>query len=135
MQYSRDFVDTVNAVVDELDHILMGIPALEVYVQIFGASNIRLLEEPLVSLYAALMNFGIEAAKLFDGTFSRFFDMTDRLITWIGKKRFQSQDMKHLISKVEKAEKRVQDMALAENMVRIKHIEQTQEGTVCNLRV
>jgi hypothetical protein len=68
MQYSHDFVDTVSAVVDELDHILMGIPALEVYVQIFGASRIRLLEEPLISLYAALMNFGIEASKLFDGT-------------------------------------------------------------------
>ena len=61
-----------------------------------------------------------------------FLDGTDILTTWIGKRRFQSQDMKRLISKVEKAEKRVQDMALAENMVRI---EQTQKGTVCNLRV
>ena len=69
MQYSRDFVDTVSAVVDELDHILMGVPALGIYVEMFGASRIRLLEEPLVVLYAALMNFGIEAAMLFDGKY------------------------------------------------------------------
>jgi hypothetical protein len=89
MQYSRDFVDTISAVVDELDHILMGVPALEVYVQIFGASRIRLLEEPLVALYAALINFGIEAAKLFDGKYA-MVSWHDRQIDYLGRQEAYS---------------------------------------------
>jgi hypothetical protein len=53
-------------VIDLLDGVLRGLPVLDVYVQIFGASRIRLLENPLVDLYAMLITFGIEAAKLFD---------------------------------------------------------------------
>jgi hypothetical protein len=53
-------------VVALLDSVLRGLPALDIYVQIFGASRIRLLEKPLVDLYATLITFGIEAAKLFD---------------------------------------------------------------------
>jgi hypothetical protein len=52
--------------VDQLDGVLRELPALEVYVQIFGASRIRLLEKPLVDLYAELIAFGIETAKAFD---------------------------------------------------------------------
>jgi hypothetical protein len=52
--------------VDLLDGVLRELPALDVYVQIFGASRIRLLEKPLVDLYAELITFGIETAKLFD---------------------------------------------------------------------
>jgi hypothetical protein len=52
--------------VDLLDGTLRELPALDVYVQIFGASRIRLLEKPLVDLYAELITFGIETAKLFD---------------------------------------------------------------------
>jgi hypothetical protein len=59
-------VDTFTAVIDVLDDVLMGLPALDVYVQMFGASHVRLLEKPLVNLYVELMNFGVQAAKLFE---------------------------------------------------------------------
>jgi hypothetical protein len=48
-----------------LDEVLKGLPALDVYVQTFGASRIRLLEKPLVDLYTTLITFAIEATKLF----------------------------------------------------------------------
>jgi hypothetical protein len=56
--------DAFNALVDQLDSVLRELPALEVYVQIFGASRIKLLEKPLVDLYAELIAFGIETELL-----------------------------------------------------------------------
>jgi hypothetical protein len=66
VQIERDIANTFAAVVALLDGVLRGLPALDIYIQIFGASHIRLLEKPLVDLYATLITFGIEAAKLFD---------------------------------------------------------------------
>ena len=54
---------------------MRGLPALDIYIQIFGASRIRLLERPLVDLYAELITFGIEAVKLFDKPVGRRFIM------------------------------------------------------------
>ena len=73
LQIARDVADTLTAVVDILDGVLRGLPALDVYVQIFGASRIRLLEKPLVGLYAELILFGMEAAKLFGKPIRREF--------------------------------------------------------------
>ena len=62
--------DAFNALVDQLDSVLRELPALEVYVQIFGASRIKLLEKPLVDLYAELIAFGIETELLDQSTSS-----------------------------------------------------------------
>lgn len=66
IQVSRDAENAFNALVDQLDGVLTELHALEVYVHIFGASRIKLLEKPLVDLYAELIAFGIETAELFD---------------------------------------------------------------------
>ena len=59
-----------SALVDQLDGVLRELPALEVYIQIFGASRIKLLEKPLVDLYAELIAFGIETELLDQSTSS-----------------------------------------------------------------
>jgi hypothetical protein len=53
-------------VIDLLDGVLRGLHSLDIYVEIFGASGISLLEKPLVNLYATIIAFGIEVAKLSD---------------------------------------------------------------------
>jgi hypothetical protein len=58
-------------VINSLDNILKGLPALGVYIDLLGESRMRLLEEPLVDLYASLIKFGIQAAKLFDPSIDR----------------------------------------------------------------
>ena len=70
IQVSRDMANAFNALVDQLDGVLRELPALEVYVQIFGASRIKLLEKPLVDLYAELIAFGIETELLVQSTSS-----------------------------------------------------------------
>jgi hypothetical protein len=90
VQIERDIADTFVAVADLLDGVLRGLPALDVYVQIFGASRIGLLEKPLVDLYAMLITFGIEAAKLFDKPVSRkFFSwFLQRHSHWLSREAF-----------------------------------------------
>jgi hypothetical protein len=66
VQIERDLANTSTAVIDLLDGVLRGLHSLDIYVEIFGASRISLLEEPLVDLYATLITFGIEVAKLSD---------------------------------------------------------------------
>jgi hypothetical protein len=75
-----------DALVDLLDGVLRELPALDVYVQIFGASRIRLLEKPLVDLYAELIAFGIETAKLFDKS-------TSSMVPILSKKDVLSRTM------------------------------------------
>jgi hypothetical protein len=62
----HDFVDTFDAVLALLSEVTNGLPALETYIKIFGCSDIRLLEIPLVTMYVEIIMFGIQAVKLFD---------------------------------------------------------------------
>jgi hypothetical protein len=67
VQISRNTDDTVNAVIALLDDVLVSaLPAIHAYIEIYGESRMMLLEKPLVDLYAKLITFGIQAAKLFD---------------------------------------------------------------------
>jgi len=70
-QIAGDMVDTLNMVVDLLDEVLKGLPVLEAYVEMFGASTSQLLRAPLTNLYAELIAFVVMAVKLFDRSETR----------------------------------------------------------------
>jgi hypothetical protein len=71
VQVARDIIETFEAVLAMLDEISNGLPTLETYIDIFGFSEIRLLEAPLIKIYAELISFGIQAVKLFDRSMFR----------------------------------------------------------------
>ena len=66
LQIAHDFIDTFDAVLALLNEVTNGLPALETYIKIFGCSNIRLLESPLITMYVEIIMFEIQAVKLFD---------------------------------------------------------------------
>ena len=56
-----------------LEEVANGLPVLDMYIHLFGASENQLLRTPLVDIYTELISFGTRALGLFDRSASRKF--------------------------------------------------------------
>ena len=63
-QIANDIVQTWETVLDTLEQITKVLPSVKAYVELYGKSQLQLLREPLVSIYADMISFGLRAVKL-----------------------------------------------------------------------
>lgn len=47
-----------------LEDIVKALPTLQTYINMFGSSQLQLLREPLVDIYAGFIGLGLQAIKL-----------------------------------------------------------------------
>ncbi|KAF7972002.1 hypothetical protein HWV62_19285 [Athelia sp. TMB] len=108
MIMARDVSDAFSAVLDLLEDARNSLPTLDVYIRLFGSSNIQLLRGPLVELYSHLMIFGIEAMKLFNRS----------MLGTVGKASSSglSKDLQALTAKIAKSRDEVDRVANLEHM-------------------
>ncbi|KAF7986442.1 hypothetical protein HWV62_31201 [Athelia sp. TMB] len=130
MIMARDVSDAFSTVLDLLEDVRNSLPTLDVYIRLFGSSNIQLLRRPLVEMYSHLMLLGIEAIKLFNrsmlGTFGK------------AASSGLSKDLQALTAKIAKARDEVDRVANLEHMhqndAALKEmrslLEKTHDGTV-----
>jgi hypothetical protein len=63
-QIANDIVQTWETVLNTLEQITKVLPSVKAYVELYGKSQLQLLREPLVSIYADMIFFGLRAVKL-----------------------------------------------------------------------
>jgi hypothetical protein len=63
-QIANDIVQTWETVLDTLEQITKVLPSVKAYVELYGKSQLQLLREPLVNIYADMISFGLRAVKL-----------------------------------------------------------------------
>ncbi|KZP08930.1 hypothetical protein FIBSPDRAFT_250985 [Athelia psychrophila] len=114
MNIARDVSDALGTVVEVLDEIRNSLPALEVYIKLFGFSDIQLLKGPLVDIYTQLMLFGVQAVKLFDRS------MLGALVK--STSTSQAKHFQSLSTKIAKARDEVDRIA------NVEHMHQTDQG-------
>ncbi|KAF7965512.1 hypothetical protein HWV62_43094 [Athelia sp. TMB] len=108
MIIARDVSDAFSTVLDVLEDVRNSLPTLDVYIRLFGSSNIQLLRRPLVEMYSHLMLLGIEAMKLFNRS----------MLGTLGKAASSglSKDLQALTAKIVKARDEVDRVANLEHM-------------------
>ncbi|KAF7966513.1 hypothetical protein HWV62_38096, partial [Athelia sp. TMB] len=108
MIMARDVSDAFSTVLDVLEDARNSLPTLDVYIRLFGSSNIQLLRRPLVEMYSHLMVFGIEAMKLFNRS----------MLATFGKAASSglSKELQALTAKIAKSRDEVDRVANLEHM-------------------
>ncbi|KAH0537938.1 hypothetical protein FGG08_005388 [Glutinoglossum americanum] len=116
-EITRDIIDTFDTVMNALEDIRKGLPALETYATIFGSSKLQLLQAPLVIIYVDLTRFALQAIHLFDRSMLQEERLADELGT-LGRATWMSlgNDFRALIASIQKNGREVDRIASVEHM-------------------
>jgi NB-ARC domain len=108
VKIARDIVDTFSVVLDTLEQITNVLPVIETYTNLYSASSIQLLRDPLTNLYSDMIEFSLSAIRLYDRS----------TIRTLGRAAWSSleKDFKNLLKNMDTHSKELDRAAEAEHM-------------------
>ncbi|KAF7972000.1 hypothetical protein HWV62_19281 [Athelia sp. TMB] len=109
MVIARDFSDAFTTICDFFEEVKNSLPVNQVYIDIFGPSELQLLRGPLVKMYKLLLLFGVKAVELVSSS-------TSTRAIWKSATSSPSNELQNLTAQIVKARNEINIAANAEHM-------------------